>query len=233
MKNDLSPISALESRIDYLFTDQALLQEALTHRSALNEPEGRGSRDNERLEFLGDAVLGLLVGELLFDRFADKREGELSRLRASLVREENLARLARQLELGRHLIIGKGEERTGGRDRDSVLADAFEAVIAAVYRDGGMDQVRQMVAIYFVPLIEAGASANTVEDFKTRLQELVQSQSGETPVYQLVATSGPDHERLFTVQVVVAGEVAGEGRGTSRKRAEQEAAQSALQKSAP
>ena len=218
----------LEDRIGYRFRDRALLDEALTHSSALNESAGREARDNERLEFLGDAVLGFVVASLLLERFPDKREGELSRVRASLVGEATLARLARSLNLGNHLVMGKGERRTGGADRTSNLADAFEALLAAVYLDGGPDAATRLVAQLFSPLLDAVVSDSVGQDYKTALQELAQARFGAVPQYELAAVTGPPHDRRFAMSVILRDELLGEGEGGSKKEAAQQAARAAL-----
>ncbi len=218
----------LEGRIGHYFRESALLDEALTHRSALNESAERRQRDNERLEFLGDAVLGLMVASLLLERFPLKREGELSRLRASLVGEAPLATLARSLELGKFLVMGKGERLTGGADRTSILADAFEALLAAVYLDGGADAATRLVKKLFSPLLPAEASQTVGRDYKTALQELAQARFGEVPEYRLDAVTGPPHDRQFTISVILRHEPLGEGEGRSKKEAAQAAAQVAF-----
>ena len=218
----------LEGRIGYRFRERTLLDEALTHRSALNESAERRRQDNERLEFLGDAVLGLMVASLLLERFPLKREGELSRLRASLVGEAPLATLARSLELGKFLVMGKGERLTGGADRTSILADAFEALLAAVYLDGGSDAATRLVKELFSPLLPAEAFHTVGRDYKTALQELAQARFGEVPEYRLDAVTGPPHDRQFTISVILHHETLGEGEGGSKKEAAQAAAQVAL-----
>ena len=228
LKNTPSPLSDLESQIDYCFKDVSLLREALTHSSALNESSGGEARDNERLEFLGDAVLGLMVASLLLERFPDKREGELSRLRASLVGEENLARMARSLDLGRFLVMGKGERQTGGAQRKSLLADAFEALLAAVYQDGGVAAASGFVALLFLPLLDAVTSDVIGKDYKTALQELTQARFGAVPQYRIDAVTGPSHEQRFVVSVLLRDEQVGKGEGGSKKEAAQQAARAAL-----
>lgn len=230
LKNTPAVLSELEGLIDHSFKDLSLLREALTHRSALNEAAGREARDNERLEFLGDAVLGLMVASLLLERFPDKQEGELSRIRASLVGEENLARVARSLDLGSFLVMGKGERLTGGAERKSLLADAFEALLAAVYQDGGPKAASRFVARFFMPLIDAVASDVFGRDFKTALQELAQARFGAVPKYRLDSVSGPPHDQRFVVSAIVREEIVGEGEGGSKKEAAQKAAKAALLK---
>jgi len=221
-------LAELEEAVGYCFRDRALLEEALTHRSAINESACREARDNERLEFLGDAVLGLMVASLLLERFPDKREGDLSRLRASLVGEENLARLARSLDLGRFLVMGKGERQTGGAGRKSLLADAFEALLAAVYQDGGPEVASRLVERLFLPLLDAVASDVIGKDYKTSLQELAQARFGSVPQYRLDGVTGPSHEQRFVVSVFLRDELVGEGEGGNKKEAAQQAARAAL-----
>jgi ribonuclease-3 len=228
LKNTPAILSRLEGHINYSFKDHSLLREALTHRSALNEAGGREARDNERLEFLGDAVLGLMVASLLLERFPDKQEGELSRLRASLVGEENLARVARSLELGSFLVMGKGERQTGGAERKSLLADAFEALLAAVYQDGGVAAASGFVARLFLPLLDGVVSDVIGKDYKTALQELVQARFGVVPKYRIDGVTGPSHEQQFVVSVLLHDEQVGKGEGGSKKEAAQQAAKAAL-----
>lgn len=219
----------LEAGIGYRFVNRTLLAEALTHRSWVNEHRGGdGGPDNERLEFLGDAVLGLLVGRMLFVRFPGSREGVLARMKASLVGEETLAALASARELGRHLRLGRGEERSGGRERRSLLANTYEALLAAVYLDGGLEPAARIVEQDYAPLLADIATGAAGRDFKTEFQELVQTRFGTAPTYELIATDGPPHDRRFTVAAMVAGERMGEGMGRSKKEAEQVAASHCL-----
>ena len=218
----------LEMRIGYRFRKRTLLSEALTHRSALNESDGRQARDNERLEFLGDAVLGLMVASLLLERFPGKREGELSRLRASLVGEAPLAGVARSLELGSFLVMGKGERLTGGADRTSILADAFEALLAAVYLDGGADAATTLVGRLFIPLLPDLVSDMVGRDYKSALQELAQARFGAVPRYRLDNVTGPPHGQRFIISAILGEELLGKGEGRSKKEAAQAAAQAAL-----
>jgi ribonuclease-3 len=223
-----SHLDALQARLCYCFSRPELLLEALTHRSFLNEPRGEDARDNERLEFFGDAVLGFLVSRLLLERYPDSREGELTRLRASLVHEERLARLAEESGIGPCLRLGHGEEKGGGRSRRSLLADAFEAVVAAVFLDGGVEEARRVVESRISPLLPGLLEGLREADSKSRLQELVQARFGEGPVYRIAAVTGPPHQRHFVAQVLAGGSVAGEGSGRSKKEAEQAAARAAL-----
>lgn len=211
----------------YRFHDRRLFEEALTHRSYVNEgPEG--VRDNERLEFLGDAVLGFIVATVLVKRFPLQREGELSRIRASLVGEKPLAGVASGLGLGEMMVLGKGEAASGGRERPSMLAGVYEAVVAALFLDGGIEAAERFVETSLLPLLETPGDDRGL-DAKTELQEFLQRSFGTPPRYSVTSVSGPDHRPQFTVAVAVAGEVIASGEGRSRKGAEQEAARKALE----
>ncbi|MBN1140370.1 MAG: ribonuclease III [Deltaproteobacteria bacterium] len=221
----------LEERIGYQFRNRGLLREAVTHKSFSNEqPLGARPGYNERLEFLGDAVLELVVSDYLFRRYPLLPEGRLTRIRAELVNERSLARLARDLDLGPHLLLGKGEEGSGGRDKESLLADFLEALIGAVFADGGLEPVARMVATLFDEAISEAADRQEGIDFKTRLQEHVQAKGWLSPEYRLVAAEGPEHRKLFTCEVRCEGKPYGLGRGRTKKAAEQEAARGALEK---
>ncbi len=223
-------LAALEARIGHRFADAGLLARALTHRSFANEQGGGetpGSH-NERLEFLGDAVLDLAVTHLLLERLPEAAEGELSRLRAAVVSERALAALARRLDLGRHLRLGRGEERTGGRDKPSILADAFEALVGAVYLDAGWPAAFALVRAHLQGPIDLAARGEAEPDYKTRLQELVQQRFRIAPRYSLLSAEGPDHARTFEVELALGDTVVGRGRGASKKEAEQRAAAEAL-----
>jgi ribonuclease-3 len=211
------------------FNDPSLLRRALTHRSYLNEHAGE-TQDNERLEFLGDAVLDFIVGALLFNRLPEMREGRLTRLRASLVRNEQLAALAAQLGIGEQLRLGRGEEDSGGRQRASLLCATFEAVIGAYYLDSGIKAVQTYVEPLFQPLLSQILSEETDGDAKSQLQEYAQSKHKKTPHYRLVSQAGPDHEQEFTVTVYIGEECVGMGAGRSKRIAQQAAALDALQK---
>jgi ribonuclease-3 len=215
-------VNRLESRISYSFSDRALLKQALTHRSA-------GKSNNERLEFLGDAVLGLTISALLYRRFPDASEGDLSRLRAALVQQSTLAELARSLGLGEHLVLGAGELKSGGANRDSILADALEALLSALYIDGGLATCEERVASWFAPLLAQQTPSAPVKDAKTRLQEYLQAHKQPLPVYTIVEVEGMDHEQEFRVHCSVSLlQQPLTGSGTSRKEAEQQAAAAAL-----
>ncbi len=218
----------LQEKIGHRFTETALLAEACRHSSYVNEHPGPDLRDNERLEFLGDAVLGLVVGTLLMGRFPDTPEGDLSRMRANLVNERQLAAIARTLDLGGHLALGRGEIQTNGREKNSILADAFEAVIAAVYLDGGFDAAFRFVQDHYDPLIRSETGAIGDFDYKSRLQEIIQMAHKPMPVYTVVAESGPDHDKTFVVRIDLS-DLSTEGTGKSKKTAEQAAAARALE----
>lgn len=219
-------IKDLETAIGYHFRNIGLLQNALTHSSYANERWHNSLMSNERLEFLGDSVLGMLVADYLYRSFPDRPEGDLTRMRADMVCEKALAVVAHRLELGRHLLLGKGEEQGGGRNRDSILADAVESVIAACYLDGGMEAAVAFVERFILVNVPTRKMNNA--DYKTALQELVQQKKNQNLSYRLVGESGPDHDKLFRVELTLNGEVVGEGTGSSKKRAEQEAAHAAL-----
>jgi ribonuclease-3 len=221
-------LSELEVRLGYLFRDRALAETALTHTSWRNEAPAPGRTDNERLEFLGDAVLALVVSDLLMRRLPDSAEGDLTRARAALVSEGGLARAASALDLGRFLFVGRGEERTGGRARPSILADALEALMGAIYLDGGLDAVAGAVARLFQSEL-ADVDAHARLDYKSRLQERAQALWQAAPVYQVVAESGPDHDKRFEVALSFAGREWARAGGRSKKEAEQSAAAVALE----
>jgi ribonuclease-3 len=217
-------VSDLEERLGYRFSDRSTLEVALTHRSYTAENEG--AQDNERMEFLGDAVLELVMTELLYERFGEMREGEMAKLRASLVSGGMLSTIARSVDLGSALRLGRGEEASLGREKDSILADAMEAVIAAVHLDGGLDAARTVIHRHWESRVAARSVSPGSRDYKTRLQEVL-AQAHLEPVYRVLG-EGPDHDRVFTATVTIDGIVRGEGRGRSKKEAQQEAAQMAL-----
>ena len=219
-------MEALEEKLGYRFNQRALLENALTHSSYANENRGRSCESNERLEFLGDSVLGLVVADALYRRFPGLPEGRMTRLRAQLVCEESLHHVAAQLGLGEYIRLGRGEEHTGGRNRTSILADAVEALIAAMYLDGGMEVARGFIERYILTALDGEMPA--VGDCKTELQELVQRKSGSVLTYELLGESGPDHDKTFTSQVSLNGRPIGSGSGRTKKEAEQAAARAAL-----
>ncbi|MBD5134055.1 MAG: ribonuclease III [Clostridiales bacterium] len=220
-------MNELEKKLGYRFQDRSLLEHAMTHSSYANEHRGAGLTSNERLEFLGDSVLGVVVADYLFQKHPDMPEGELTRTRAALVCEGSLHEVAMSLELGRYLRLGRGEDAGGGRKRPSILADATEAMLAAVYLDGGMEAVRPIIRAL---ILDKEREKSADRDYKTALQELVQRKPGAAVSYRLVRESGPDHCRSFEMEASVDGEVIGTGAGRTKKEAEQMAAKAALEK---
>ena len=220
-------IKELETAIGYRFHNITLLQNALAHSSYANERWHNSLMSNERLEFLGDSILGMLVADYLYRTFPNRPEGELTRMRADMVCERALAKIASQIGLGEHLLLGKGEEQGGGRGRDSILADAVESVIAACYLDGGMEAAKGFINRFVLTRVPVSGLANA--DYKTALQELVQQKRNQSLVYALVGESGPDHDKVFWVELTLNGSLIGRGSGGSKKRAEQEAARVALE----
>lgn len=227
-----SELEPLERRIGYRFRDRGLLEHALTHRSRVHEDASGGVFDNESMEFLGDSVLGFVIADLLFREFPEHNEGHKSKLKASIVSAASLARLAEGIDLGHYLILGRGEEKTGGRRKHAIVADCYEALIAAIYLDGGVEAARGFIARQFADLIaearRTGAHAAFTEDYKSALQEWLQSHGRGLPEYRLAAESGPAHRRTFDVEVVVEGEPLGRAEGRSKKEAAQAAARQAL-----
>lgn len=227
MMNHMEKLKELEQKIGYEFQDKKLLELAITHSSYANDLKKGKMNNNERLEFLGDAVLELASSEMLFLKYKEKPEGELTRLRASLVCEPTLAACAREIELGKYLNLSHGEERTGGRERDSVTSDAFEAVIGAIYLDGGLTPAKEFIQKFVLNDIE---SKQLFYDAKTILQEILQKDFKERVEYVLVKEYGPDHDKHFCVNAVFRGQVFGYGEGRTKKRAEQQAAYEAILK---
>ncbi len=219
--------SALEKRLAYGFKNQNLLEEALRHSSFVNEQAHHQMRDNERLEFLGDAVLNLVIGHMLLNHFPDLDEGDLSRMRSNLVNETQVASVARSLDLGFHIQLGKGESLTNGREKNSILANTFEAIIAAAYLDGGYDTAFRLIENYFSGFFEPDGNLASIYDYKSRIQELLQAGQGEKPVYIVIEETGPDHNKDFRVELSV-DDIRTEGYGKSKKHAEQDAARKAL-----
>lgn len=225
---DIPPVSLVETLIRYTFRDKRLLEEALRHSSFVNEVPDAGLRDNERLEFLGDAVLNLVVGHILLMRFSILKEGDLSRMRANLVNEQQLAKLAQSLDLGKAIMLGKGEAQSGGHEKNSILAGTLEALMAAVYVDGGFEAAFTIIQRTFLPLVQQLDGANGHADFKSQLQELVQARPGTMPSYTVIREEGPDHDKTFWVQLR-AVDIETQGMGKSKKAAEQDAARKALE----
>ena len=220
-------IKDLEEAIGYRFQNITLLQNALTHSSYANERWHNSLLSNERLEFLGDSILGMVVAEHLYKQFPDRPEGELTKMRADMVCESSLALIADKIGLGQHLLLGHGEDRLGGRNRASILADAVESVIAASFLDGGMAAAEGFIRSFVLTNVPVKRMQNT--DYKTTLQELVQQKKNQVLTYVLTGESGPDHDKVFCVDVLLNDQCVGSGTGSSKKRAEQAAAQSALQ----
>jgi ribonuclease-3 len=220
--------SGIEHILKYEFNDKNLLQEALRHSSFVNELGDPQLRDNERLEFLGDAVLNLIVGHILMRRYPDLKEGDLSRSRANLVNEAQLAKMARSFDLGLYIQLGKGEVQTQGREKNSILADTFEALMASIYLDGGFDAAYQIIEANFQPLIEHLHRAADNHDYKSQLQEKVQVEHGLMPDYSIIREDGPDHDKTFWVALKVL-DIETQGSGKSKKTAEQDAARLALE----
>ncbi len=219
-------MKGLEENLKYTFKNIGLLENALTHSSYANEVRN-GVKSNERLEFLGDSVLSIIVSDYIFRQFKNIPEGELTKLRASLVCEKSLCGFSRELELGKYLRLGKGEDKGGGRERDSILADAFEAVLAAIYLDGGMEAAEKHVLRFILPELKQ-TDDEVFKDYKTALQEIIQRNPEESVTYILTGESGPDHDKVFEVEVHLNSNVIGKGSGKSKKRAEQMAAKQAL-----
>lgn len=221
-------LRSLEEDLGYIFEQTSLLDQAMVHKSYANETETEADH-NERLEFIGDSVLGLSVARLLYDLKPTLNEGDMSRIRAYLVKEETLATLARSFDLGDHLKLGKGEQASGGEDKSSILADAFEALVGAIYLDGGFELAFTFVESIYSPVIEEAGTSVISRDYKTRLQEYCQARYKKAPTYKHIEATGPDHMRQFVVEVVLGTRTLARGRGGSKKEAEQDAARHALE----
>jgi len=225
-------LGPLQKRIGYTFSDLGLLEHALTHRSRAHEDASGGVIDNESMEFLGDAVLGFVIADLLFNRFPTHSEGYKSKVKAGIVSAASLARLAEEIGLGHFVMLGRGEEKTGGRQKHAILADSFEALIAAVYLDGGIEPARTFILSLFGPLVasagDRAAEASFTEDWKSAFQEWSQANGRGLPHYRLASVEGPDHRKRFEIEVLVGGEVVARAGGKSKKEAEQQAAKAAL-----
>ncbi len=219
-------INELEAAIGYRFRNILLLQNALAHSSYANERWHDSLKSNERLEFLGDSILGMVTAEHLYRNFPNRPEGDLTRMRADMVCEKSLALVAEKIGLGKHLLLGRGEEAGGGRTRDSILADGVESIIAACFLDGGMEPARAFITTFVLTNVPVKGLQNV--DYKTALQELVQQKKNQLLSYSLIGESGPDHDKHFAVQVSLNGAVVGTGQGKSKKRAEQDAARDAI-----
>jgi ribonuclease-3 len=221
-------LSEFKRKLRYEFQDHRLVEEALRHSSFVNEQNDTAVRDNERLEFLGDAVLNLVVGDILMKRFPDLKEGHLTRMRANLVNESQLALIAQTIDLGLYILLGKGETQTNGGEKKSILADALEAVIAAVYSDGGFEAAYKTIECHFSKAIDSITTPVESFDYKSRLQEKVQSNRGLIPLYRVINETGPDHDKTFFIQVAIR-DLKAEGSGKNKKMAEQDAAKKALE----
>ena len=226
-KERLNILKALEKRLNYRFHDISFLSIALTHRSYVNENPHLSASDNERFEFLGDAVLGLCVSDLLTKQYTDFSEGALSKIRASLVNVKRLAILAQNLQIGNCLLLGHGEEKSGGRTKDSLLANTLEAIIAAIYRDSNFEKVNSIVKILIEPFLKDATSHYQYFDYKTTLQEFCQKRYKTPPVYTLTSSHGPEHSIIFEVEVSIAGKTTQTGKGKNKKEAEKQAAKKA------
>lgn len=227
-----TPVERLQQRLGYTFGDRSLLLQSLTHTSYGHEQfqdRPASKRDNERLEFLGDAVLDLVVSDLLLEAFPHAAEGQLSKMRAAMVNEKTLADVARSLSLGDTLRLGKGEQLTGGADKPSILACTFEAIVAAIYLDGGYHGIYPVIRNLFREFFTCEKSLVTLYDHKTQLQEVMQARFKITPSYVLKSVEGPDHARIFEVEVLAKGEILARAQGSSKKEAEQNAAREAIQ----
>ena len=218
----------LQNKIGYQFKNPALLNEALTHSSYANEHKSQHIKYNERLEFLGDSVLSIVVSDYIYKNCPELPEGELTKLRASMVCEKSLYEFAKKIDLGKYLILSKGERNNGGADRPSILSDAFEALIAAIYIDGGITPASKHILNFVIPAIK-NSKKKKINDYKTTLQEIIQKNPGEKLEYVLVKESGPDHNKHFVVEVHLNSNVIGKGGGRSKKEAEQQAAREALE----
>lgn len=227
-KKRLEQIKEFQDTIKYQFKKTDIINEALIHSSYSNEYRGKNIYNNERLEFLGDSVLDTVVSEYVYTKYKDLPEGELTKIRANVVCEPSLARQAKSINLGKYLLLGKGEEVTGGRDRVSILADTFEAVIGALYLDGGIETARKFIINMLEDSIKLASTGNLFKDYKTDLQELLQSKFDEKISYRVVSETGPDHDKTFEVEVILGEKVLGTGQGKSKKEAEQSAAKNAL-----
>lgn len=228
MTPEADALAELESRLGHRFKSRRVLLDALTHRSYAFEFAAPDVVSNERLEFLGDAVLELISSDLLYRRFPKAQEGEMSDMRAALVRASTLAAFARRLQLGRHLRLGRGEETTGGRDRELLIASAFEAVVGALYLDGGIRAAKALVEPLLRDELARITEGKAIKDPKSRLQELAQARLGVTPTYRVISESGPSHDRTFEVEVHIGELTAAHGSGRSKRQAEQNAAAAAL-----
>lgn len=226
----MNKLKEFEEIIGYTFNDKKLLKAALTHSSFANENRGKSIKYNERLEFLGDSVLSLIVSRYLFENYPHLSEGELTKIRAAVVCEHSLCECSNRMEVGKFMILGKGEEMTGGRTRVSILADAFEAILAAIFLDAGLDYAREWALGQLYETILSASKGRIQKDYKTTFQELIQGHSGEKITYKVINETGPDHKKSFEVNLLLGDKVVGYGEGNSKKNAEQAAAREALAK---
>ncbi len=222
-------IEEAQKELDLKFNDNNLLRQALTHRSYIYEKGLPEVQSNERLEFLGDAILGFIITDIIYSRFSEQSEGELSKLRARLVNTSMLSEVAKDIRLGNWIILGLGEEQSGGREKTSILGNAFEALIGAIFLDQGLSRAQEYTRKVFKERVEIESGKEASRDFKTRLQELTAKKFGLGPIYSILHTEGPDHKKVFHADVAIGKNVYGEGKGTSKKEAEQEAAKAALE----
>ncbi|KAB3531416.1 ribonuclease III [Alkaliphilus serpentinus] len=229
-KNRRMQLEEFQRKILYSFQNLQLLNTALTHSSYANEMKNKNVIHNERLEFLGDSILSLAISDYIFHQYKHLPEGDLTKVRANVVCEPSLAIKAKNLMVGDYMLLGKGEENTGGRQRGSILADAFEAIIGALYIDGGFQAAREFVLSNLSDLVELAVQGNLFKDFKTQLQEILQSKTNGKISYQVVNEEGPDHAKIFSVEVYLDHQLLGRGRGKSKKEAEQNAAEEAIEK---
>lgn len=223
-------IAPLEKSIEYTFKKKSLLKEALTHKSFINEKDNRGCSFNERMEFLGDAVLSLVISEHLYNAYPEYSEAEFSKIRAYTVQESSLSEAAERIDIGLHLRLGKGEEMSGGRKKPSLLANAFEAVLGAIYIDGGLKKAEKFTIKHLSEKINDLVSGNMLFDFKTRLQEVSQASFGVLPKYEIEKEEGPDHSKIFKINLFINNVYYGSGKGKTKKAAAQRAAQKGLEK---
>jgi ribonuclease III len=228
-KERAAALDQFEERLHYRFRDRCLLDTALTHRSFINENPLPARQDNERMEFLGDAVLELCVSDMLMKKFPDYTEGQLSQLRASIVNEQPLAEVAKNFSIGDYLLLGKGEESSGGRSKPSLLSNTFEALLAAIYLDSGFEQVSEFIRRLLSPLMNEGQRTLIYRDYKTAVQQITQNRFKETPRYTLIREYGPDHDKTFEIELSIADRITTSGAGKNKKEAEQRAAEKALQ----
>ncbi len=230
MVADKKMLNDLQDKINIHFDNLELLKRAITHKSYANENRHLGLKDNERLEFLGDAVQDLVISEYIFNKYPNYPEGELAKIRSVVVSAPVLAKKAKEISLGKYLLLGKGEDMTGGRDRDSILANAFEALVGSIYLDQRLEVVRKFILDLLIPDINKVEKGEHIQDYKTLLQEMIQKNSNSRPEYEVVKEEGPDHNKKFTIQVNFEDQVLGIGSGSSKKEAQQNAAKDAIDK---